>query len=79
MAFLQAKALGTLAAMCAQLLAVMGTTAQEDQDLLSSPQSELSANGRLAVRYRLQLKSVVGDALGLVLERAKALQARRGA
>ena len=73
---LQQKALRTLAAMCAQLIAAMGTKLGDDRKLLLLPHG-LSANSRLAIHFRMELKKFIQAALALVLQELKRLQTAR--
>lgn len=70
---MQRKALRTLAAMCAQLVAGMGSKLEDDRRMLSKEQG-LSVNSCLAVHYRIQLKKFIQAAMALVLNKLKRLQ-----
>ena len=69
---LQAKALKTLAAMCAQLISAMGTRLEDDRRILQSEAA--SENMQVAIRYRMQLKLFIQAALALILNKLKRLK-----
>ena len=72
MLHVQRKTLTTLAAMCAQLIAAMGTRLEDDKQLVQ--QDGQTPNSLLAIRYRMEMKLLIQAALALALNKLKTLR-----